>query len=116
MLADVVGGVEAEAGVLQHLAGPPHQLDKGHPRRPKHHHVRDTLTHPGLQPPVVGHHTPEKKEDGRAMRKGGRGQEVEKQEEDDKEAVKKTQQRGGSEGGKEKNDQVGMLSCEEGRR
>lgn len=114
MLADVVGGVEAEAGVLQHLAGPPHQLDKGHPRRPKHHHVRDTLTHPGLQPPVVGHRTPEKK-DGRAMREGGRGQEVEKQEEDDKEAVKKTRQRGGSEGGKEKNDQVGMLSCEEGR-
>ena len=65
LLGDVVGGVEAQAAVLQHLQGAPHQLDEGHARRPVHHHVGNPLSHTRFQTPVVRHHTPGEEEGGR---------------------------------------------------
>lgn len=62
LLGNVVGGVEAEAGVLQHLHGPTHQLDEGHPGHPVYDHVRHPLANARLQAAVVCHHTPESKD------------------------------------------------------
>ncbi|TNN85432.1 hypothetical protein EYF80_004454 [Liparis tanakae] len=54
LLADVVRGVEAEAGVLQDLHGPTHQLDEGHAGHPVHDHGRDAGSGPvGAAAPVL---------------------------------------------------------------
>lgn len=67
LLGDVIGGIEAQAGVLQHLHGPAHQLDEGHAGHPVHDHVRHTLAHAWLQATVICPHTPEMNENTESM-------------------------------------------------
>jgi len=62
LLGDVVGGIEAQAGVLQHLHGPTDQLNEGNARRPIHDHVGHSLAHARLQPTVICHHASENKQ------------------------------------------------------
>lgn len=62
LLSDVVGGIEAQGGVLQHLGGPADQLDEGHAGCAVHNDIGHPLTHAWLQPSVIGHHPSEAKQ------------------------------------------------------
>ena len=42
-LCDVIAAVQAQRRVPDDVAGFAHQREKGNPRRPAHHHVRDVL-------------------------------------------------------------------------
>jgi len=58
LFGDVVGGVQPQAGVLQHFGGPPHQLDQGQPRHAVHNDIGNPLPNPRFRATVVGEHSP----------------------------------------------------------
>lgn len=59
LLGDVVSSVEPQAGVLQNLQGPPHQLNKRHSWYSIHYDIGDPLADSGLRTTVMGQHPPE---------------------------------------------------------
>lgn len=58
LLGDVVGGVEAQAGVLQYLYRTPNQLYERHSWHTVHNNIWHTLTNTWLQTSIIRHHTP----------------------------------------------------------